>query len=76
MRFLNVSNLPEKANYTEWENQFLRVLKKHAPLKSKIIGGNNKPFVKKALRKAIIKDIISNMLYGKKRKAGNQQKAF
>ena len=41
----NVSNLPEKTNYTEWENQFLRVLNKNAPLKSKVIRGNNKPFV-------------------------------
>ena len=50
----DVSNLPEKTNYTEWENQFLRVLNKHAPLKSKLIRGNNKPFETKTLRKAIM----------------------
>ena len=34
MRFLkDVPNLPEKTNYTEWENQFLRVLNKNTPLK-------------------------------------------
>ena len=34
MRFLkDVSNLPQKANYTEWENQYLRMLNKHVPLK-------------------------------------------
>ena len=30
----HVSNLPEKTNYTEWENQFLRVLKKNIEIKS------------------------------------------
>ena len=29
----DVSNLPGETNYTEWENQFFRVLNKHAPLK-------------------------------------------
>ena len=34
MRFLkDVPNLPEKTNYIEWENQFLRVLNKNTPLK-------------------------------------------
>ena len=33
IKFLkDASNLPEKTNYTEWENQFLRGLDKHAPL--------------------------------------------
>ena len=41
---------PKKANYIEWENQFLRVLNKHALLKSKVISGNNKPFVTKILK--------------------------
>ena len=53
IRFLkDLSNLPEKINYTEWENQFLRALNKHAPLKSKVIRGNKKPFITKTLRKA------------------------
>ena len=48
IRFLkDVSNLIEKTNYTGWENQFLRVFNKHTPMKSKIIRGNNKPFVTK-----------------------------
>ena len=56
MRFSkDVSNLPEKTNYTEWENQFLRVLNKHALLKSKVITGNNKLFARKTLRKAIMR---------------------
>ena len=41
------NKLPEKTNYTKWENQFLRVLNKHAPLQLKVIRGNNKPFVPK-----------------------------
>ena len=56
IRFLkNVSSLREKTNYTEWENQFFRVLNRHAPLKLKEISRNNKPFVTKTLRKAIMK---------------------
>ena len=35
-------------------NQFLRVLNKYAPLKPKVIRGNNKPFAIKTLRKAIM----------------------
>ena len=56
IRFLkDASNFPKKTNYTEWENQFLRVLNKHAPLKWKVIRkGDNKPFVTKTLRKAIV----------------------
>ena len=51
----DVSDLPEKTNYTEWENQFLRLLNKHALLKRKLIRGNNKPFLTKTLRKAIMR---------------------
>ena len=55
VRFLkDISNLPEKTNYTEWENQFLRVLNRYAPLKSKVVRGNNKRFLIKTLRKAIM----------------------
>ena len=44
-----------------WKNKLHRMGKsvsqsvdKHAPLKSKVIRGNNKPFVTKTLRKAIM----------------------
>ena len=75
----DVSSLPEKTNYTELENQFLRVLNKHAPLKSKLIRGNSKSFVTKTLRKAImwrsaskkkaknLNDLLSIKLYRKQR---------
>ena len=56
IRFLkDISNLPERTNYPEWENQFLKVLNKHAPLKSKVITGNNKLFVTKTVTKAIMR---------------------
>ena len=55
----DVSNLPEKTNYTEWENQFLRVLKKHAPLKSNVIRGNN--FQKAILRRSALKKKANNL---------------
>ena len=54
--FLNgVSNLPEKRNYKECKNQFVRVFNKHAPLKSKVIRDNNEAFITKAIIKAIMR---------------------
>ena len=62
-RFLkDVSNLPERTNYTEWENQFLKVLNKHGPLKSKVSTGNNKLFVTNAImRRSALKKIANNL---------------
>ena len=52
---LNVnSNLPGNRNFKEWGNQLARILDKDAPLKSKAITRNNKPFIPKNLRKAIL----------------------
>ena len=48
-----VPNLPGKKSYTEWENHFLRVLNKHAPLNSKVIRENNKPFATKTYAKML-----------------------
>ena len=45
----DISNLAEITNYTEWENQFLRVLNKHA-LNEKAIGLND-PLTKKLCKK-------------------------
>ena len=42
-------------NYTSFEENFLGVLNKHAPLKKKLLCANNPPYVIKALREAIIK---------------------
>lgn len=52
----DVSNLNEKTNSKEWENQFFRVLNKHDPLKSKVNRESKKPFVTKALGKSLCKD--------------------
>ena len=51
----DAKQLPEKTSYTEWENDFVKTLNKHAPLKAKVIPGNRKSFITKNLRKAIMK---------------------
>ena len=42
-------------NYESFENVFVTVLDRHAPRKTKILRGNQKPHVDKNLRKAIMK---------------------
>ena len=50
--------------YETFENIFLNVLNKHAPFKKKIIRGNQKPYVTKRLRKAIMKrSFLENNFY-------------
>ena len=51
----DVEQLSEKISYTEWEKDFVKTLNKHAPVKTKVIGGNHRSFVTKNLRKAIMK---------------------
>ena len=51
----DVQQLPKKICYTESEKDFVKMLNKHAPLKTKVIGGNHKSFITKNLRKAIMK---------------------
>ena len=41
--------------YKTFEEIFLMVLNKHAPLKKKTIRGNNVPYMTKTLRKAIMR---------------------
>ena len=43
------------SNYAEFENIFKSVINRHAPIKTKILRGNNQPHVTKDLRKAIMK---------------------
>ena len=40
-------------DFNSFENAFQQALDKHAPIKTKVIRGNNKPFVNNELRKAI-----------------------
>ena len=42
-------------NYSDFENTFLEVLEKHAPIKQKTLRANDKPYMTKALRKAIMR---------------------
>ena len=42
-------------NYESFENVFVTVLDRHAPRKTKILRGNQKPYIDKNLRKAIMK---------------------
>ena len=50
-----LNNYPKKNSHTEWEEDFVKTLNKHAPLKTKVIRGNHKSFITKNLRKAIMK---------------------
>ena len=43
------------SEYESFEDTFMSVLNKHAPLKKKLLRGNEKPYVTKAMRKAIMK---------------------
>ena len=42
-------------NYKAFEHVITETLNKHAPIKTKTVRGNNKPFMSKVLRKAIMK---------------------
>ena len=42
-----------ESSYSLISNKFLEVLKKHAPLKKKVLKGNHSPFVSKEFQKAI-----------------------
>ena len=54
-------------DYTSFEENFLGVLNKHAPLKKKVLRANHAPYVTKALRKAIMKRSYLEKLYFKKK---------
>ena len=47
-------NIDESRNIEFFKNIFLKVLKKHAPIKTKYLRANDSPFVTKDLRKAIM----------------------
>lgn len=50
-----ILNLLNKISYTELKNQLAYSLDKHGPSETKAIRINNKPFVRKTLRKTIMK---------------------
>ena len=40
--------------YDDFEDVFMKVLNKHAPMKKKYVGGNNAPFMNQTLTKALM----------------------
>ena len=42
-------------NCTKFDENFLEVLEKHAPLKKKLLGANHASFVSKSLQKTILR---------------------
>ena len=52
-------------DYSCFQNIFIALLAKHAPMKKKIIRGNNHPFMPKALRKAIMHGSKLKNIYNK-----------
>ena len=52
-----------KPGYNCWEKAFKSVFDKHVPIKEKIIRGNEKPHMKKSLKKAIMKRSRLKNLY-------------
>ena len=53
--------------YTSFEENFVGVLNKHAPLKKKVLRANHASYVTRALRKAIMKRSYLEKLYFKKK---------
>ena len=43
------------SNYDDFQQKFIFVLDKHAPMKTKFVRANNQPHVSKALRQAIMR---------------------
>ena len=56
-------------DWNSFEENFLGVLNKHAPLKEKVLRANHAPYVTKALKKAIMKRSYLEKPYLKKKAA-------
>ena len=66
---------------TKFDEQFLKVLNIHAPLKRKLLRANHAPYISKTLRKAITRRSYLEKVYFKKRtdhslKAYKKQKTY
>ena len=75
-----LSRISEK-DYLHFEITFLKVLERHAPMKKKVLRANNKPYMTKALRKAIMRRSTLKTKFLKSRrdedhKAFKKQKNF
>ena len=53
LEYCLANNLIE--NYNEFENILINIVNRHVPLKTKYLRANNKPYISKELRKAIMK---------------------
>ena len=60
--------------YASFEKIFLSILEEHAPLKKNLLRANHAPYVKKALRKAIMRRSYLENLYFKKRTPSSLKK--
>ena len=77
----NVLTLENTDNCTKFDEKFLEVLDKHAPLKKKLLRVNHASYVSKALRKAIMRRSYLEKVYFKNRtenllRAFKKQKIF
>ena len=69
-----LSRISQK-DYLSFEITFLKVLEQHAPMKKKVLRANNKPYMTKALRKAIMRRSTLKTKY-LKTKTDENLKAF
>ena len=60
--------------YTNFEENFLGVLSRHASLKAKILRANHVPYVIKTLREAVMERLYLKKLYFKKKATESQEK--
>ena len=65
----------EAVGYFHFEVTFLKILEKHAPMKQKVLRANDKPYMTKALRKAIMRRSTLKTKYLKD-KSDESLKAF
>ena len=54
-------------DYSKFENTFLTILNKHAPIKKKALRANHVPYITKALRKAIMRRSNLQTVYFKQK---------
>jgi hypothetical protein len=59
----------DRGDYAKFEENFLEVLNKHAPIKKKVVRANDKPFMTKTLRKAIMRRSALKNIYMKQKTA-------
>ena len=64
----NVLDLDKINSYAMFEELFLKVLDKHAPVKKKVVRANHAKYISKPLRKAIMKRSYLEKVYFKNRR--------